>query len=99
MVPKQGTKGQGVLLSCSGQLKTNGKPVGCGSIFGAIGGPCNGHLSLSQVRLVEPLVVEQMNSSPCIEQTWAPSPKQKILSVEWTRLQKMSFFDRRYHAP
>ena len=59
----------------------NGKPAGSGPFVGAIGGPCNGHLSLSQVWLVEPLDVEQKNSSPWSEQTWAPSPKQKILSA------------------
>ena len=59
----------------------NGKPAGSGPFVGAIGGPCNGHLSLSQVWLVEPLDVEQKNSSPWSEQTWAPSPKKKILSA------------------
>ena len=44
------------------------------SITGAIGGPCNGHLSLSQVRLVEVLVVGQMKSLPWLKQTWAVSP-------------------------
>ena len=59
----------------------NGKPAGSGPFVGAIGGPCNGHLSLSQVWLVEPLDVGQKNSSPWSEQTWAPSPKKKILSA------------------
>ena len=53
------------------------EPNGSGSITGAIGGPCNGHRSLSQVTLV---VVEsseegQMKSSPWLSQTCAVSPK------------------------
>ena len=53
------------------------EPNGSGSITGAIGGPCKGHLSLSQVTLV---VVEsseegQMKSSPWLSQTCAVSPK------------------------
>ena len=42
--------------------------------MGAIGGPCSGHLSLSQVALMEASAVGQLNSLPSISQTWAPSP-------------------------
>ena len=44
------------------------------SIMGAIGGPCSGHLSISQVALMEASAVGQLNSLPSISQTWAPSP-------------------------
>ena len=46
----------------------------CNSIMGAIGGPCSGHLSLSQVALMEASAVGQLNSLPSISQTWAESP-------------------------
>ena len=42
--------------------------------MGAIGGPCSGHLSLSQVTLMEASAVGQLNSLPSISQTWAASP-------------------------
>ena len=48
------------------------------SIMGAIGGPCNGHLVVSQTRLVESSAVGQLNSSPCLSQTWAKSPAQNV---------------------
>ena len=50
------------------------------SIMGAIGGPCNGHLALSQVRLSEASAVGQLNSSPSLWQTWAESPAQNVYS-------------------
>ena len=46
----------------------------CTSVMGAIGGPCRGHLSLSQVALMEGSAVEQLNSLPSISQTWVESP-------------------------
>ena len=46
--------------------------------MGAIGGPCNGHLALSQMRLVEASAVRQLNSSPCLSQTWPESPAQNV---------------------
>ena len=48
--------------------------ISCDSIMGAIGGPCSGHLSISQVALMEASAVGQLNSLPSISQTWAPSP-------------------------
>ena len=65
-----------ILFSTSSQEQKD-EPNGSGSITGAIGGPCKGHLSLSQVTLV---VVEsseegQMKSSPWLWQTCAVSPK------------------------
>ena len=48
--------------------------ISCDSIMGAIGGPCSGHLSLSQVALMEASAVGQLNSLPWISQTWAASP-------------------------
>ena len=44
--------------------------------MGAIGGPCSGHLSLSQVTLMEASAVGQLNSLPSISQTLAPSPEE-----------------------
>ena len=44
--------------------------------MGAIAGPCNGHLSLSQVAFVEGSVVGQVNSSPRTMQTCAVCPGQ-----------------------
>ena len=58
----------------------------CDSIMGAIGGPCNGHLEVSHVTLIEASAVEQVNSSPWLWQTSAEPPGQKVLSA-W-RLQK-----------
>ena len=52
----------------------NYEPNGSGSFTGAIGGPCNGHLSLSQV-VVESSEEGQMKSSPWLSQTCAVSPK------------------------
>ena len=49
--------------------------------MGAIGGPCNGHLSLSQVRLVEVLVVGQMNSLSWLKQTCSVSPENARPSI------------------
>ena len=46
--------------------------------MGAIGGPCNGHLVLSQVRLVEASAIGQLNSSPSLWQTCAESPAQNV---------------------
>ena len=53
------------------------EPNGSGSITGAIGGPCKGHLSLSQVTsvVVESSEEGQMKSSPWLSQTCAVSPK------------------------
>ena len=51
----------------------------CDSIMGAIGGPCNGHLVLSQVRLVEASAIGQLNSSPWLSQTWAESPAYNVM--------------------
>ena len=53
------------------------EPNGSGSITGAIGGPCKGHLSLSQVTsvVVESSEEGQMKSSPWLSQTGAASPK------------------------
>ena len=48
------------------------------SIMGANGGPCSGHLSLSQVALMEASVVGQLNSLPWISQTWAESPGENL---------------------
>ena len=50
------------------------------SIMGAIDGPCNGHLALSHVRLIEASAVGQMNSSPWLSQTGAESPAQNVHS-------------------
>ena len=41
----------------------------CTSVMGAIGGPCSGHLSISQVALMEGSAVGQMNSLLSISQT------------------------------
>ena len=38
-----------------------GLPVCCGFILGALGGPCSGHLVVSQGALVEESAVGQMN--------------------------------------
>ena len=46
--------------------------------MGAIGGPCNGHLALSHVELIEASAVGQLNSSPCLSQTWAESPAKNV---------------------
>ena len=54
-------------------------PIGRDPIMGAIGGPCNGHLVLSQVRLIEASAVGQLNSSPSLWQTWAESPAQNVM--------------------
>ena len=57
------------------------QPIGRGPIIGATGGPCNGHLALSQVRLVEASAVGQLNSSPSLWQTWAESPAENVYSI------------------
>ena len=49
--------------------------------MGAIGGPCNGHLSLSQDAFVEGSVVGQVNSSPRTLQTCAVCPGQNALII------------------
>ena len=49
--------------------------------MGAIAGPCNGHLSLSQVAFVEGSVVGQVNSSPRTLQTCAVCPGQNALII------------------
>ena len=51
------------------------------SIMGAIGGPCNGHLSLSQEALMEASAVGQLSSLPWISQTWTESPGENLC---WT---------------
>ena len=55
-----------MLIIVFGSLKTKlYQPVnGCGSLTGAVDGPCKGHLALSQVTLVEALVEGQVNSLP-----------------------------------
>ena len=53
------------------------KPVSCGSIMGAMGGPGSGHLLVSQVPLTEGSAVGQLNSLPVISQTGAKSPGQE----------------------
>ena len=65
-----------ILIIVFGSLKTKlDQPVGCGSLTGAVDGPCSGHLALSQVTLaVEALVEGQVNSLPWLWQTWAGSP-------------------------
>ena len=54
----------------------------CTCVMGAIGGPCSGHLSLSQVALMEGSAVGQMNSLLSISQTWAESPGKIISDCE-----------------
>ena len=49
------------------------------SIMGATGGPCNGHLVLSHVILIEASAVGQLNSSPSLWQTWAESPACNVM--------------------
>lgn len=44
-------------------------PVGWISIIGALGGPCNGHLLVSQVGLVDGSDVGQTNLSSRLRQT------------------------------
>ena len=66
-----------ILIIVFGSLKTKlDQPVnGCGSLTGAVDGPCSGHLALSQATLaVEALVEGQVNSLPWLWQTWAGSP-------------------------
>ena len=66
-----------ILIIVFGSLKTkHDQPVdSCGSLTGAVDGPCSGHLALSQVTLVEEALVEgQVNSLPWLMQTWAVSP-------------------------
>ena len=57
--------------------------------MGAVGVPCNGHLSLSHVALMEALAVGQLNSLPWISQTWAESPGENVLDCDvgmmWSR--------------
>ena len=59
--------------------------------MGAIGGPCSGHLSLSQVALMEASAVGQLNSLPSISQTWAVSPGWNVsdCDVEQRKLLRM----------
>ncbi len=66
-----------MLIIVFGSLKTKlDQPVnGCGSLTGAVVGPCNGHLALSQVTLAAEVLVEgQVNSLPWLWQTRAGSP-------------------------
>ena len=58
------------LLNTQNKTSVFAEPVkSCTSVMGAIGGPCSGHLSLSQVAFVEGSAVGQMNSLLSISQT------------------------------
>ena len=59
------------MACCLGFVTKEGQPVGCGCIIGAIGGPCSGHLALSQATSA---IVGQLNMFPSLLQTWAGSP-------------------------
>ena len=48
----------------------------------AMGGPCNGHLLVSQVTLMVEFPVGQLNSLPFISQTGAKSPGQEDGFIE-----------------
>ena len=70
------------IILCLLDTQNNIKPVNsCNSIMGAIGGPCSGHLSLSQVALMEASAVGQLNSLPWISQTSAESPGENVCPV------------------
>ena len=47
--------------------------------MGAKGGPCSGHLLVSQVPLMVESFVGQMNSLPFLSQTGATSPEQDTI--------------------
>ena len=48
----------------------------------AMGGPCSGHLRVSQVTLMVEFPVGQLNSLPLISQTGAKSPGQEDVFIE-----------------
>ena len=57
--------------------------------MGAIGGPCSGHLSLSQIALMEASAVGQLKSLPWISQTRPASPGWNVsdcdVEMTWSR--------------
>ena len=70
------SKNTQAILFYTGLQTENVEPVDCVSILGAVGGPCSGHLSVSQLTLVEVFVVLQMNSSAWLNwQTWVADPE------------------------
>ena len=69
------------------------QPVGWGSIItGAMGGPCSGHLLVSQVPLMLESPVGQLNSLPLISQTGAKFPGgcfHKECSISWSKKKRV----------
>ena len=56
--------------------------------MGAMGGPCSGHLLVSQVPLMVGSAVGQMNSLPWSVQTGAMSPGQEDVFIKNAKLNK-----------
>ena len=71
------------------------------SIIGAIGGPCSGHLAVSQVILVEELVVGQLNSLSWLWQTCPVSPEWDVFwqiaeNENWRMINDHDFLSSRH---